>query len=323
MKEPVRKDAGRKDPSRKDPGRRAGSRSVPASSSGRRRRPSRAGTLNTGKLLVPSALTILAICAGLSATKFALDGRVHLCVAMIAAAALLDGLDGRVARLLGATTRIGAELDSLADAINFGVAPALTLYVLLLQGNDVGWLLSLIYCCAIVLRLARFNTLIDEDDSPQYTKDFFVGVPAPAAALIALLPIALEQQFGDGWWTSDATVGIWMTLTALLAVSRLPTASLKSYAVPPNVIVLALIGVALFAAALLTFPYLLMVVAIAIYLVHIPFAWRTKRWVASRPETWDFHPRERRAERRAIRQVRRGRPTKSSARLGLRRPGGG
>lgn len=286
-----------------------------------RRRPSRAGTLNTGKLLVPSAFTVLAICAGLSATKFALDGRVDLCVAMIAAAALLDGIDGRIARLLGATTKIGAELDSLADAINFGVAPALTLYVLMLQGNDVGWLLSLIYCCAIVLRLARFNTLIDDDDRPQYTKEYFVGVPAPAAALIAILPIALDQQFGSGWWTSDAFVGGWMTFTALLAVSRLPTASLKSITVPPNAMVLVLIGVALFAAALLTYPYALMLAAVAFYLLHIPFAWRTKRWVASRPETWDFHPRERRAERRAIRQVRRGRPTQSAARLGLRRPG--
>lgn len=165
-----------KEPVRKEPVRRTTYR-VPQAPR-RRSRPSRSGTLNTGKLLVPSALTVLAICAGLSAAKFALDGRVHLCVAMIAAAALLDGLDGRVARLLGATTKIGAELDSLADAINFGVAPALTLYVLLLQGNDVGWLLSLIYCCAIVLRLARFNTLIDDDDSPQYTKDFFVGVPS-------------------------------------------------------------------------------------------------------------------------------------------------
>lgn len=296
-----------------------------AGTAGTRRRPSRpsrAGTLNTGKLLVPSALTILAICAGLSAVKFALDGRVHLVVAMIAAAALLDGIDGRVARLLGATTRIGAELDSLADAINFGVAPALTLYVLMLEGNDVGWLLSLIYCCAIVLRLARFNTLIDDDDRPQYTKDFFVGVPAPAAALIAILPIALDQQFGQAWWTSDAFVAIWMTFTAFLAVSRLPTASLKSYAVPPSALVLVLIGVALFAAALLTYPYLLMCVSLAVYLAHIPFAWRTKRWIASRPDTWDFHPRERRAERRAIRQVRRGRPTKSAARLGLRRPGG-
>ncbi|HEY9314762.1 phosphatidylcholine/phosphatidylserine synthase [Williamsia sp.] len=286
-----------------------------------RRRPSRAGTLNTGKLLVPSAFTVLAICAGLSATKFALDGRVDLVVAMIAAAALLDGVDGRIARLLGATTKIGAELDSLADAINFGVTPALVLYVLMLEGNDVGWLLALIYCCAIVLRLARFNTLIDDDDRPQYTKDYFVGVPAPAAALIAIMPVALDQQFGSGWWTSDAFVGGWMTFTALLAVSRIPTASLKSFAVPPNALVLVLIGVALFAAALVTYPYALMLAAIALYLLHIPFAWRTKRWVASRPETWDYHPRERRAERRAIRQVRRGRPTKSAARLGLRRPG--
>ncbi|WP_018177658.1 CDP-alcohol phosphatidyltransferase family protein [Jongsikchunia kroppenstedtii] len=276
------------------------------------------------KLLVPSSLTILAICAGLSAVKFGMDGKVDLAVAMIAASALLDGVDGRVARLLGATTKIGAELDSLADAINFGVAPALTLYTVSLHYGDRGWIFALIYCIAIVLRLARFNTLIDDDNAPGYTKDYFVGVPAPAAALIALLPIGLEQEFGRGWWTSLGAVGCWMLFSAFLAVSRIPTASLKSYRIPPNAMVLLLIAFAGAAALLLTFPYVLMMGAIAVYLVHIPFAWRTQRWVRQRPETWDSHPRERRAERRATREVRRARrPQRSVARLGLRRPGRG
>ncbi|GAA1457627.1 CDP-alcohol phosphatidyltransferase family protein [Williamsia maris] len=281
---------------------------------------SRVPDLSGGRLLLPSALTVLAICAGLSAAKFALDDRIDLAVGMIAAAALLDGVDGRIARLLGATTRIGAELDSLADAINFGVAPALTIYLVLLRGEDSGWVLALIYTCAIVLRLARFNTLLDDTSAPKFTKDFFVGVPAPAAALIALLPIAAEQQFGYGWWTSAAAVGSWMMLTAALAVSRIPTASLKSFAIPPRALVGLLILVAVGAALLVTFPYILMFVAILGYLLHIPFAWRSRRWVEKRPEEWDTPPRERRLERRARRQVTRTRPRKSEARLGLRRP---
>ncbi|MCX6468431.1 CDP-alcohol phosphatidyltransferase family protein [Williamsia herbipolensis] len=312
----------------RSPRRPTGRRGAGRGTTGRRRtlrqsvahNRSRVPDLGGGRLLVPSALTVLAICAGLSAARFALDGRVDLAVGMIAASALLDGIDGRIARLLGATTKIGAELDSLADAINFGVAPALTLYLLLLRGQDAGWVLALIFVCAVVLRLARFNIIDDDDDVPEYTKNYFVGVPAPAAALIALLPVAAEQQFGTGWWTSLAAVGTWMMLTAALAVSRIPTASLKTYSIPPRAVVGLLILVAICAALLVTFPYLLMFLVIAAYLVHIPFAWRTQRWIASRPHTWDQAPKERRAERRAMRAIDRSRPQKSQARLGLRRP---
>ncbi|SIR93644.1 CDP-alcohol phosphatidyltransferase family protein [Williamsia sterculiae] len=273
-----------------------------------------------GRLLVPSALTVLAICAGLSSVKFALDNRVDLSIAMIAAAALLDGLDGRVARLLGATTKIGAELDSLADAINFGVAPALTIYLVLMRDNNVGWVLALVYCCAIVLRLARFNILADDEDQPEWSKGFFVGVPAPATAIIALAPVAGRQQWGDGWWESTTAVAVWTVLSALLAVSRIPTASLKSWAVPQRALAAILFVVAVAAALLVTYPYLLMLLAIAAYLLHIPFAWRTQSWVRARPDTWDYAPSERRAERKAMRRARRPRPRVSEARLGLRRP---
>lgn len=269
---------------------------------------------------MPSAITVLAICAGLSAARFALDDRVDLAVGMIAAAALLDGVDGRIARLLDATTRIGAELDSLADAINFGVVPALTVYLLLLRGQDAGWVIVLIYVCAIVLRLARFNILDDDMDAPTYTRDYFVGVPAPAAAIIALLPVACEQQFGLGWWTSTTAVGAWLLVSAGLAVSRIPTISVKSVSVPPHQLAGILIVVAIGAALLVTFPYLLMLLLIAGYLVHIPFAWRASRWAAERPHMWDKAPSERRAERRAARGDR-TRPTRSQTRLGLRRPG--
>ncbi|NEW36980.1 CDP-diacylglycerol--serine O-phosphatidyltransferase, partial [Nocardia cyriacigeorgica] len=116
------------------------------------------------------------------------------------AAAVLDTLDGRLARMLAATTKIGAELDSLSDAISFGVAPALVLYIGLLSDNSTGWIIALLFAVSIVLRLARFNTLMDDDTRPDWAREYFVGVPAPAAALIALAPIALYVQFGDGWW---------------------------------------------------------------------------------------------------------------------------
>ncbi|MGV9709274.1 CDP-alcohol phosphatidyltransferase family protein [Gordonia sp. NPDC003424] len=278
-----------------------------------------------GRMVLPSALTILAICAGLTAIRMAGDQKIDLAMTLVVVAAVLDGLDGRVARMIGATSRMGAEIDSLADAINFGVVPAMIVYVSLMPGDRIGWVLTLVYCCAIVLRLARFNTLLDDDDAPGYTQDFFVGVPAPAAALSALLPIAVWQQFGSGWWTSWPVVGGWLVFVALLAVSRVPTASLKTARVPPRALAGVLILVAIGAALLVTFPYVLMMVLVVAYLAHIPFAWRNQRWVASRPELWETRPADRRAERRAIarahtRRRARGGTARSQARLGLRRP---
>lgn len=269
--------------------------------------------------LLPSVVTILALCAGLSAVKFALDGELGVSLAMIGAAAILDALDGRIARLLDATSKIGAELDSLADSISFGVAPALVLYVTLLEGSSGGWIIALVYAVAMVLRLARFNTLLDEDDTPTYTQEYFTGVPAPAGALIVLAPIAAFQEWGDGWWASFYVVVGWTLFTAGLAVSRIPTLALKTVSVPPRMAAALLILVALAAAALITYPLVLLMVLVAVYLIHIPFAVRSQRWVAARPYTWDAKPSERRAERRAIRRSPKTNP-RSVARLGLRRP---
>ncbi len=269
--------------------------------------------------LLPSIVTILALCAGLSAVKFALDGTPGIALAMIGAAAVLDTLDGRLARLLDATTRIGAELDSLSDAISFGVAPALVLYwSFLKQYSGAGWIIALIYAVALVLRLARFNTLLDDDNRPDWQREYFAGVPAPAAALTALLPVAIHEQFGNGWWNSIGVVAAWTIFTALLAVSTIPTLAMKSVSVAPQAAALLLILVALAAAALVTYPLILLMVLVVLYLGHIPFAWRSQRWVAARPETWHHKPAERRAQRRATR----GRPVLrvSSARLRLRRP---
>lgn len=269
-----------------------------------------------GIRLLPSVITILALCVGLSAIKFALDHQPGSALAMIAGAAVLDALDGRLARLLSATTKIGAELDSLSDAISFGVAPALVLYVTLLQPDPLGWMIALVFAVSIVLRLARFNTLLDDDTVPAYTHDFFVGVPAPAGALICMVPIAALQQWGPGWWTNRYAVGAWMLVTAALVVSRVPTLAMKSMSVPPRMAALLLVGVALVAAGLITYPYIVLIVLVTVYVVHIPFAIHSKRWVAARPETWDFKP----AERRAIRRSSDASNTRAVLRLGMRRP---
>lgn len=281
--------------------------------------------------LLPSIITILALSAGLSAVKFALDGQLGTALGMVGAAAVLDSLDGRIARLLDATSKIGAELDSLSDAVAFGVAPALVLYVTLLDGSPFGWIFALLYAVSIVLRLARFNTLLEDDSVPAYAREYFVGVPSPAGALVALAPVAAFVQWGDGWWNSYPLVAVWMVVIAGLIVSRVPTLAMKSASVPARLAVVLLALVAVGAAALVTYPYVLMLVLVGIYLLHIPFAVRSKRWVAARPETWDIKPSERRAIRAESRSrnlrrtgVRRvpGAAGRSSARLRLRRPRG-
>ncbi|BAD60132.1 CDP-alcohol phosphatidyltransferase family protein [Nocardia farcinica] len=270
--------------------------------------------------LLPSIVTILALCSGLSAVKFALDGKLDVALAMVGAAAVFDTLDGRLARMLDATTKMGAELDSLSDAISFGVAPALVLYVALLNESSAGWIIALLFAVSIVLRLARFNTLLDDDNRPDWAREYFVGVPAPAGALIALVPIALLEQFGDGWWVGFYEVAAWTVLASALCVSTIPTLAMKSVSVAPQAAAGLLVLVALAGAALVTYPLVLLLVLVALYLAHIPFAWHSQRWVAARPETWQHKPAERRAQRRA--QRRRPAIRASSARLRLRRPGG-
>ena len=168
--------------------------------------------------ILPSAMTVAAICLGLSSVKFALDNRPTEAMAFLAVAAILDALDGRMARALKATSRMGEEIDSLADAVNFGVAPAFIVYGTLLSHSRVGWIVVLLYAVCIVLRLARYNAMLDVDQ-PAYEKKYFVGMPAPAGAIGAIGPLAAKMQFGEGWWTSEVAVVIWMIGVSLLVVS--------------------------------------------------------------------------------------------------------
>jgi CDP-diacylglycerol--serine O-phosphatidyltransferase len=250
--------------------------------------------------VLPNAITVLAMCAGLSAVQFTLAGQPQAAIAAIAVAAVLDSLDGRIARLLDATSKMGAELDSLADAISFGVAPALVLYVWQFQGNRVGWVVALVFAVCMILRLARFNTLLDDTEQPPYAKEFFVGVPAPAGGLAALLPLILTLQIGhDGWWNSDAAVMIWTVGIAALLISRIPTLSLKTIKVPAQAVAPLLVLVGLAAAAVITYPMVALASVLVLYLLHVPYAVRRHRWLAKHPEAWDVPPKERRAIRRA------------------------
>ncbi|AQA02052.1 CDP-diacylglycerol--serine O-phosphatidyltransferase [Mycobacterium sp. MS1601] len=270
--------------------------------------------------ILPSATTVLAICAGLTSIKFALDDRPHIALALIGAAAVLDGIDGGIARALDAQSRMGAEIDSLADAVNFGVAPALVVYVTLLPTSPIGWIFALLYCVCIVLRLARFNALLDDDTKPAYTRQYFTGMPAPCGAVGVIGPLAAMLQWGQGWWTSPWFVCFWFAANATLLVSRVPTLALKSVSMPPNAAPILLIAIAAAAAALLLFPYVLVLLIIVGYLLIIPFTVRSQRWVAARPEAWDAKPKERRAQRREIRRGKQ--PYRRMQRLGLRKPGG-
>lgn len=270
-----------------------------------------------GLHILPSSMTVLAICAGLTSIKYALDGQPHLAMALIAAAAILDGLDGRVARILDAESRMGAEIDSLADAVDFGVAPAVVVYVSLLSTQPVGWIVVLLYAVCVVLRLARFNTLLDDASLPAYTREFFVGMPAPAGAITLMGLLAAKLQFGDGWWTSQWFTCIWVVGTSMLLVSRIPMRKMHAVSVPPHLAAVLLAVLALVAAAAFLFPYVLVLVLIVTYLCTIPFSVRSQRWVAAHPEAWEDAPRERRAARRAIRRAQPGRRP-----LGIRRPSG-
>jgi CDP-diacylglycerol---serine O-phosphatidyltransferase len=259
--------------------------------------------------LLPNAITVLALCAGLSSVQFALHHRYTLAIGAIGVAAVLDSLDGRIARLLDATSKMGAELDSLSDAISFGVAPALVLYVWQPDIQGLGWITSLVFAVCMVLRLARFNTLL-EVEKPPYANEFFVGVPAPAGGLLALLPLILTIEFGDGWWSSRVVVWVWTILVALLLISRIPTLSLKTVKAPAKAAAPLLVAVCLLAAAIIQYPLIVLAVALVLYLVHIPYSIRRYHWLANHPEAWNVPL----AERRAIRRAR------STRRIRLRRP---
>ena len=244
------------------------------------------------RFLVPNFFTLLSLCAGVTAIRMAIESKYELAVALIVAAALLDGVDGRLARALKAQSRFGAELDSLADFINFGVAPAIVVFTWGLGGlKGLGWIAVLVFSCGMGLRLARFNSML-EVDKPKWQSNYFTGMPAPAGAVTILLPLYLEGVGLAAVRDWPLAVSLYTLGLAGLLVSTIPTFSGKLIGerigrewVPP-----ILVGAALLVGLLATYPYATLTVVTLIYLAIIPWSYlrfqaKQQAWDADNPVT--------------------------------------
>jgi CDP-diacylglycerol---serine O-phosphatidyltransferase len=230
------------------------------------------------RMLVPNVITLLAICAGLTAIRLSTEGRMELAVAAIVFAAVLDGIDGRVARMIKGQSKFGAELDSLADFVNFGVAPGLILYFWQLHElHNGGWIAAMVFAISGGLRLARFNASIDDPKKPAFATNYFTGVPAPAGAITVLLPIYLAF-LGVGPPPAVLTA-LYTLLIAFLMVSRLPVFSGKTVRmrVAPELVLPVFVSVVFFIALLISYPWYILSAGSVIYLVSLPLGWKSYR----------------------------------------------
>jgi CDP-diacylglycerol---serine O-phosphatidyltransferase len=232
------------------------------------------------RTLAPNVVTLLAMCAGLTGIRMAFEDRYMLALAAIVFAAILDGIDGRLARFLKGTSRFGAELDSLSDFVNFGVAPALILYFWgLHELESAGWIAAMVFAICAGLRLARFNVMVENPDRPAWASNFFVGVPAPMGAITVLLPIYIVF-LGVPRSTPLICSTLFYTLViALLMVSRLPVFSGKRVGtrVPPEMVGPLIVLMVLSIALLIAYPWILLSAGTLAYLVSLPFGWLSYR----------------------------------------------
>lgn len=238
--------------------------------SGARRRRLPGLTVNR---LIPNALTLLGLCAGMTAIRLALMERWDLAIAAVLVAMVADALDGRIARLMGATSEFGAQLDSLADVINFGVTPALMVYLWALDGTGgLGWALVLVFAMCCAMRLARFNVALGIEAPEPWASRFFTGVPAPCGAGLALLPMVLSFELGEDILASPALNGVILVAVAALMVSKVPTFSAKRIRVRQSYVGLVLVGVGAFAAFLVSTPWVTLSLIGLAYSVSIPIS---------------------------------------------------
>ncbi len=229
------------------------------------------------RLLIPNFVTLMALCAGLTAIRMAMEHRFEMAIYVILIAAFLDGIDGRIARFLKASSRFGAELDSLADFVNFGVVPGLVLFIWTLQGashGSIGWIVVLIFAMSMILRLARFNTMIDAPNQPRWKSNYFVGVPAPAGAFLVLLPLYLHLLGLPFVKEAYPFVMAYMLLISFLVISRIPTFSgkLLGEKISGEYIAPLFVLMGLVAAILFTYTFATLVAGVALYLVSIPIS---------------------------------------------------
>ena len=222
------------------------------------------------RVILPNMFTLIGVCIGLSSIKFAFDEKFTLSIIAIIVAAIIDGLDGRIARLIQGTSKVGKELDSLTDVISFGVAPAFIMYFWKLNElGRIGWLICLIYVVCVALRLARFN--VNSGKEPSWRDNFFEGVPSPAGGVIVLMPLVYSlseiQIFSINY---DYFVPILFVLVSILLISKVPTYALKKISVPRNMTIFLLLAVALYFGLLLIYTFNAIVISGLMYFIMIP-----------------------------------------------------
>ena len=224
------------------------------------------------RVILPNILTLVGVCIGLSSIKFALDDRYGIAIIAIVIAALIDGLDGRIARLIKGTSKVGKELDSLTDVISFGVAPAFIMYFWSLNNlGKFGWLLCLVYVICVALRLARFNVNSNEESS--WRDNFFEGVPSPAGGILVLIPLIYSLSgFEIFKMNFEIIVPVLFVTVSFLLISKFPTYSLKKIVVPRSMTIFLLFSIVLYVGLLLIYPFKAMIISGMLYLIFIPIS---------------------------------------------------
>tara|TARA_Y100001935_G_C17285336_1_gene500009 strand:+ start:229 stop:1032 length:804 start_codon:yes stop_codon:yes gene_type:complete len=227
------------------------------------------------RIILPNAITLIGVCIGLTSIKFAIDGKFAIAIIAILFAGLMDALDGRIARLVKGTSKMGKELDSLGDVVSFGVAPALIMYFWNLQYLDkLGWFVCLTYVVCVALRLARFN--VSSEDEPSWRDNFFEGMPSPAGGIIVLLPLIFSfSGLGELFFkvNYDIIVPIFFVFVSILLISTIPTYSFKRIIIPRSMTKFLLFGMVLFFGALLVYTFKVLAVSSLIYLSLIPISY--------------------------------------------------
>ena len=227
---------------------------------------------NNARMLLPNMLTLIGVCIGLTSIRFALDGKFEFAIIAIIFAALIDGLDGRIARLIKATSKVGKELDSLTDMISFGVAPAFIMYFWKLNTlGRFGWLVCLIYVICVALRLARFN--VNSNQDPSWRDNFFEGVPSPAGGILVLTPLIISlTNFNFIQLNYDIIVPAFFIVTSLLLISKFPSYSFKKIVIQRKTTIFLLFGIVLFFGLLLIYPFNIIAISAVIYLLMLPIS---------------------------------------------------
>ena len=226
----------------------------------------------TARVILPNMLTLIGVCIGLTSIRFALDGRFEFAIVAIILAAVIDGLDGRIARLIKGTSKVGKELDSLTDMISFGVAPAFIMYFWKLNTlGRFGWLVCLIYVICVALRLARFN--VNSGQEPSWRDNFFEGVPSPAGGILVLTPLIFSMtNFEFITINYDIVVPIFFIVTSLLLISKFPSYSFKKIVIQRKTTIFLLFGIVLFFGLLLIYPFNVIAISAIVYLAMLPIS---------------------------------------------------